>query len=55
MTLPDPAALPRRAHLHALDGAVAQRHTNGLLQYVFTTSRGNYLALSRDQRALPET
>jgi dye decolorizing peroxidase len=36
-----------------LDGGVGQRHNNGLLQYVFTVSRGNYLVPAREQRALP--
>jgi len=37
-----------------LDGGVGQRHNNGLMQYVFTVRRGNFLVPPREQRALPE-
>jgi dye decolorizing peroxidase len=37
-----------------LDGGVGTRHNNGLLQYVFTVSRGNYLVPPRERRSLPE-
>lgn len=37
-----------------LDGGVGQRHNNGLLQYVFTVSRGNFVVPPREKRSLPE-